>query len=70
MSFDQYGSIYFSNDLDQNTRVQPLRSYKTGIVKEYSEFSIGPSTGRELFDDMRHQEEFDKGPCQYAIDAG
>jgi len=60
ISFEQYGSLYFAQDLDGNT--QPLR-YKdeNGIEVTNSRFSIGPSTSRESVDDERMTVEFDWG---------
>jgi len=63
ISFEQYGSLYFAQDLDGNT--QPLR-YKdeSGIEVTNSRFSIGPSTSHKSVDDERMTIEFDRGPCK------
>jgi len=66
-SFKHLGSIYFLSDLDPNINAQPLRTYTNGIEKEYPGFAVGPSAGREYFDDGRHHVNFDKGPCQYDV---
>lgn len=55
-------------DLNANVDARPLRTYTNGVERGHPEFAVGPSTGREYFEDGRHHVDFDKGPCQYGVD--
>ncbi|RAQ44152.1 hypothetical protein AFGD_012537 [Aspergillus flavus] len=59
-SFTQYGSLYYSSDLGKTDGCVLLKE-DGSEVKEHR-FAVGPSTGREFFDDGRAALEYDRGP--------
>lgn len=64
ISFAQYGSLYYSRDLDHPKTCVLTRS-DGSLVTEPS-FAVGPSTGRDHFDDGRIAVDFDRGPCKFS----
>jgi len=62
-SFNQFGSFYYSEDLDGPTQ-SPLYTNYHGVEVTDSRFAVGPSTGRGFIDDGRLIVEFDRGPCK------
>lgn len=66
VSFSKYGSLYFSKDLNGKPDSQPLYVDGNGNHIENSRFAVGPSTGREHFDNGRATVNFDRGPCKTA----
>ncbi|KJX96292.1 phosphotransferase enzyme family protein [Zymoseptoria brevis] len=62
VSFEQFGSLYFAEDVG-TLRLPPL-AYLDQEGRKVSDprFVVGPSTGREMFDDGRAGIEFDRGP--------
>lgn len=62
-SFRQYGSLYYSKDLDMNSQHDYLYVDNEGNKVCDSKFAIGPSNGREFWDHGRSEAEFDRGPC-------
>jgi hypothetical protein len=64
VSFEKFGSLYYSADLGGQLVDGPLYTDHQGVQIANSKFAIGPSTGRESFDDGRAAIEFDKGPCE------
>lgn len=64
LSFTSFGSLYFRGDLDQNIAHGPLYTDRHGVTATNSQYVIGPSTGREFFDDMGNDVRFDTGPCK------
>lgn len=63
-SFTGFGSLYFTKDLDQKRLGQPLYTDADGNPVTNERFAIGPSVGREMFDDGRKDFDFDQGPCK------
>ncbi|RAH50382.1 uncharacterized protein BO95DRAFT_449732 [Aspergillus brunneoviolaceus CBS 621.78] len=59
-SFVQYGSLYYSSDLDSPDTCVPTK--ENGSQSTGHRFAVGPSTGREFLDDGRAALEFDRGP--------
>ncbi|KAI5196877.1 hypothetical protein E4T39_07553 [Aureobasidium subglaciale] len=62
VSFEQFGSLYFPEDIDGPAL--PTLKYvdHEGRKVSDSRFVVGPSTGREMFDDGRANIKFDRGP--------
>jgi hypothetical protein len=65
--FKKFGSLYYSKDLDKPSEAQPLYTGANGIDTTNATFSVGPSVGRESFDDGRATVGFDRGPCKPLI---
>jgi hypothetical protein len=65
VSFEQFGSLYFADGVDGSAL--PTVTYIDVEGRKVSDprFVVGPSTGRELFDDGRGTIEFDRGPCKF-----
>lgn len=61
-SFAQYGSLYYSCDID-NPKTCVLIKSDGSQVKE-SRFAVGLSVGRDHLDDGRIAVDFDRGPCK------
>jgi hypothetical protein len=61
LSFTQYGSLYYKDDLSSSRS----RVYTNTDGKEITNdrFAVGPSTSRQNTDDGRKDIEFDRGPC-------
>ncbi|KAK2762249.1 hypothetical protein FQN54_001259 [Arachnomyces sp. PD_36] len=64
-SFNQFGSLYYRKDLEGCDREAPLYVDQNGAVVTSKRFAVGPSTGREFFDDGRASIEFNRGPWPY-----
>ena len=64
VSFTNYGSLYFSRDLEGAPSSQPLYIDENGNYITNEEFAVGPSTARETFDSGRGGIDFDRGPCK------
>ncbi|KAH5006440.1 hypothetical protein HBI81_197980 [Parastagonospora nodorum] len=62
VSFTNYGSLYFSRDLEGAPSSQPLYIDENGNYITNEEFAVGPSTARETFDSGRGGIDFDRGP--------
>jgi hypothetical protein len=67
VSFNRFGSIYYSNDLEETTGNQPLYVDADGIEITDERFAVGPSTGRESIDNGRATINFDRGPCKSSV---
>lgn len=67
VSFTKYGSLYFPKDLDKTPDCQPLYVDAKGDRITNTCYAVGPSTGRETFDNGRGAINFDRGPCKIAI---
>jgi hypothetical protein len=67
VSFEKFGSLYYAADLGGQTVDGPLYTNQQGDQITDPKFAIGPSTGREFFDDGRAAIEFDRGPCKSCI---
>jgi hypothetical protein len=65
VSFEQFGSLYFPEDVGVLTRSPLTYLDHEGRKVNDSRFVVGPSTGREMFDDGRADIEFDRGPCKF-----
>jgi len=65
VSFEQFGSLYFVEDVDGLASSPLTYLDHEGRKVNDSRFVIGPSTGREMFDDGRADIEFDRGPCKF-----
>lgn len=61
-SFQDYGSLFYSPDLDESIPCGLINIY--GYMTKDSRFTVGPSAGREFFDDGRINVKFDIGPCR------
>lgn len=64
VSFEQFGSLYFSEDLDRQASSALTYADHAGRRMGDPRFVVGPSTGREMFDDGRADIDFDRGPCK------
>lgn len=60
-SFTQYGSLYYSSDLDDSDGCVLVKG--DGSVAKDHRFVVGPSAGREFLDDGRIALDFNRGPC-------
>lgn len=71
-SFTQYGSLYYSTDLDNTDTC--VFTKEDGSKSTGHRFAVGPSTGREFLDDGRITMGFDRGPWnsveQYKLAVG
>lgn len=67
ISFHKFGSLYYTNDLDTQSDDAFLYTDVEGTKVKNSTFSVGPSTGRELFDNGRALIDFDRGPCKVSL---
>ncbi len=67
VSFHQFGSLYYAQDLEGHTPQSCLYTDQHGVSIEEPRFAVGPSTGREFVDDGRIAIEFDRGPCKIRI---
>jgi hypothetical protein len=61
-SFAQYGSLYYSSDLDDSDAC--VLAKENGSDVQDRRFAVGLSTGRESLDDGRIALDFDRGPCK------
>lgn len=62
-AFKEFGSLYYAEDLD----VAPQRPFSVdfqGDAITIPRFAVGPSTGREFYDDGRATIKFHRGPCK------
>lgn len=64
ISFTKFGSLYYAKDLDGTIRKEPLYIDAKGNSVTDGRFAIGPSMGRESYDNGRAAITFDKGPCK------
>jgi hypothetical protein len=64
VSFEQFGSLYFPEDVDGSAHLPLTYLDREGREVKDPRFVVGPSTGREMFDDGRADIEFDRGPCK------
>ncbi|KAF1953450.1 hypothetical protein CC80DRAFT_518300 [Byssothecium circinans] len=62
VSFKKFGGLYYAKDLDRTALEEPLYVNEGGVEIKDERFAIGPSTGRENFDDGRAIVDFDRGP--------
>jgi hypothetical protein len=65
VSFEQFGSLYFPEDVGGRAPLPLTYLDHEGRKVNDSRFVVGPSTGRETFDDGRADVEFDWGPCTF-----
>ena len=64
-SFHRFGSLYYAKDIEIDEHTQnPLYTDCHGNAVKSSEFTVGPSTGRDFSDHGRMKIEFDRGPCK------
>jgi hypothetical protein len=61
--FPAYGSLYFAEDLPEQSSRAPLSVEMAGTAVPHSRFAIGPSVSRAFFDDGRAAVDLDRGPC-------
>ena len=61
-SFSQYGSLYYSFDIDRENACILTKS--DGSRNTEPRFTVGPSVGRDMLDDGRIAVDFDRGPCK------
>lgn len=64
--FHGSGSIYFTDDIPSDMASALAYTDSSGLERTDPEFSLGPTTGREWFDNGRAELEFDRGPCKYS----
>lgn len=64
ISFSQYGSIYFKDDVDPLLQSRPL--YANGEQSDdcSKRFRIGPSVDRRFYRGERARMDIDRGPCE------
>ncbi|GKZ23147.1 hypothetical protein AbraIFM66951_002084 [Aspergillus brasiliensis] len=62
-SFTQYGSLYYSGDLQDHRGCIIVN--EDGTQSQNHRFAVGPTTGRQFLDDGRIDVEFDRGPWLY-----
>lgn len=62
ISFSQYGSLYFSQDIKGSKGCRYVK--RDGAEVDDPRYTVGPSTGRDFFDDGRGIFTFDRGPCK------
>lgn len=62
ISLRQYGSLYFSHDIKGSKGCHYVK--RDGTEVQDPRYTIGPSTGRDFFDDGRSAFSFDRGPCE------
>ncbi|KAG6020783.1 hypothetical protein E4U40_005847 [Claviceps sp. LM458 group G5] len=62
VSFEQFGSLYFAEDFEGENIPALVYTDDQGRRVEDPRFVIGPSTGREMFDDGRGDIDFNRGP--------
>lgn len=63
-SFRESGSLYYTKDLEHPARKDVLYTNTTGRPIVNAQFSIGPTTDRNSFDNDRANVDFDGGPCE------
>lgn len=66
-SFKQFGSLYFSEDVEDKAASFLEYVDGTGKLVVDERFVIGPCCGREFFDDGRAEIDFDIGPCESCL---
>lgn len=62
-SFDQFGSLYYAEDLESLSS-DHLSIDSTGGPVRNSKFTVGPAVGREWVDKDRGAIDCDRGPCK------
>ncbi|KAK0112105.1 hypothetical protein ONS96_001364 [Cadophora gregata f. sp. sojae] len=62
VSFQQFGGLYYSNNLEKGTGNELLYTDANGVNVTDAKFAIGPTTARESIDYRRATIEFDRGP--------
>ncbi|KAG6318323.1 hypothetical protein E4U22_005507 [Claviceps purpurea] len=62
VSFEQYGSLYFAEDLKEENLPALVYADDQGRRVEDPRFVVGPTTSRDTFDDGRGDIDFDRGP--------
>jgi hypothetical protein len=71
ISFRKFGGLYYAEDLEERTGNEPLYTDANGVDITNAKFVIGPSTGREMFDNGRATVNFERGPCKiYVVEQG
>ena len=63
-SFREFGSLYYTKDLEHPARKDMLYTNATGRPIVNAQFSIGPTTNRNSLDDDRANVDFGRGPCE------
>ena len=63
-SFREFGSLYYTKDLEHPARKDVLYTDTTGRPIVKANFSIGPTTDRKSCDNNRANIDFDRGPCK------
>lgn len=63
-SFREFGSLYYTKDLEHPARKDVLYTNVTGTPIVDTRFSIGPTTDRRSLDNNRADVDFDRGPCE------
>lgn len=63
ISFKQFGSLYFAQDVRKQNSQAPLYLDEHGTGIENQKYAVGPSTGREYYDAGRASIHYDRGPC-------
>ncbi|KAH9871022.1 hypothetical protein J1614_006596 [Plenodomus biglobosus] len=68
ISFEKYGSLYYSKDLERTVADEYLYTDADGNRIANTSFAIGPCTGREMTDNRRDSIDFDRGPWSSLAD--
>lgn len=63
ISFQQYGSLYFADDVGKQNSQDPLYFDEHGTAVKNHRFAVGPSTGRDYYDAGRASVQYNRGPC-------
>lgn len=64
--FSKFGSLYYKNDLPDNSHsISPLYIDSTGKEMRSEAFDIGPTNHRSFFDFGRGVLDIDRGPCKF-----
>lgn len=66
-SFNGYGGLYYTDDLDEPVKDEPLYVDANGNEIKNPKFAIGPTTGREWLDNGRATIKMDRGPCKPSV---
>ena len=65
VSFEQFGSLYFSEDVNGSALPTLTHGDLGGIKVSDPRSVIGPSLGRNMFEDGQKTIDCDRGPCKF-----
>ena len=61
--FSKIGSVYYTENLEHPNLDDTLGTDSLGRMSS-KDFSVGPTTDRNTFDNSRGDIDFDRGPCE------